>query len=1370
MSKFDAPFEYRLIYVFRINDSAHKDMLKVGEATIHTTKDYTQFAPSCSELNSAANARIKQYTQTAAISYQLLYTEIAVFDEIQKDDKGNNLKYKNGNYVCKTKYFTDHKVHNVLKRSGVKNHYFDNNIKANEWFLCDLETVKNAIKAVKNNQSSLPGYQITQDNNPIVFRPEQEKAITDTLKQFKHSNKMLWNAKMRFGKTLSALEVIKRAGYKKSIIITHRPDVDTGWFDDFKKIFYEKDTHYIYGSKNNGHTITELINSNKPFVYFASIQDLRGSIEVGGKYPKNDEVFGVNWDLVITDEAHEGTQTELGKKVREKLINDNNKDLSLSGTPFNLFDLYSNDDTFTWDYIMEQQAKEDWMKNPSKLGDHNPYEELPKLNIFTYHLEKLLVNENGSFIDLEDKAFNFKEFFRVWTGDKNKDFAVMPQTAKKGDFVHEDAVKAFLDLLCKKDDNTNYPFSTDEYRDFFRHTLWMVPGVKEGKALADLLKNHIVFGSGQFNIVNVAGDGDEDWTHEQKALGKLRKAIGDKPEETRTITISCGRLTTGVTVPEWTAVFMLAGSYSTDAKSYLQTIFRVQSPANINGKMKENCYVFDFAPDRTLRVIHDAIKKSAKKRGEGTSIEYLLGRFLNFCPVISFNESQMTTIKAGFLLQEIKRVYTERVVDSGFEDTRLYNDELLKLDGIELEKFEELQKIIGKTKQTKKVNEVDLNNTGLTQEEREKLEELKKKQKKKPLTEEEKKRLEELKKKQEQKSTAISILRGISIRIPLLVYGLNKDFDSEIKIEDLLDDNIVDKASWEEFMPTGVTKDRFKDFIKYYDKDIFIAACRKIRAISKNCDNYEPTERIKELVKLFAKFKNPDKETVLTPWRVVNLHMSDTIGGYDFYDEFHKEEIENPRFINQDGITENVFNKDSKILEINSKTGLYPLYVTYSLYRTAIKDLGEIDDKKKLEIWDKVVKEQVFVICKTPMAKAITKRTLLGYRNGKVNMHSFDDLVMQITDKSNKFWSKVLSKQFWNLGGNGLMKFNAVVGNPPYQIETATKQSETNGQARSKSIFQYFQISADAITSGVTSLIYPGVRWIHRSGKGMNQFGLEQINDVTLQKVDFYPDSQDIFNSVAIADGISMVLKNKQKTTNGFTYVYHKNGEKIEVQMDNPGEELIALNPRDSEIVKKVTKFVSTHNLKYLNEFILSQKLFGIESSFVQDNPDKVREFKIGAPIDYSKDVKLLANDKAGKSGRSKWFVTSIENIPASKEYINEWQVVVSSANAGGQKRDNQIEIIDNHSAFGRSRVALSSFKTEEEAKNFYDYSCSNIIKFMFLMTDEQLTSLGKKVPYLNSYKNNNNLIDFAKNIDEQLKLLIGLTDNEFEYINKIFR
>ena len=236
------------------------------------------------------------------------------------------------------------------------------------------------------------------------------------------------------------------------------------------------------------------------------MQDLRGSSEVGGNFDKNKEIFNLDWDFVVVDEAHEGTQTNLGKSVLEKVIKPEKTEyktcvLDLSGTPFNLLTDFESDSIYTWDYIMEQEAKLDWALH--HFGDSNPYEELPKMNIYTYHLEETL----KAYIDVEDKAFNFREFFRIWTGDIKKDFAKIPAAQKVGDFVHEQDINSFLDLICKKSDVTNYPYATDEYRAFFRHTLWVVPGVKEAKALSEILKKHHVFK--YFTVVNVAGEGDE---------------------------------------------------------------------------------------------------------------------------------------------------------------------------------------------------------------------------------------------------------------------------------------------------------------------------------------------------------------------------------------------------------------------------------------------------------------------------------------------------------------------------------------------------------------------------------------------------------------------------------------------------------------------------------------------------------------------------------------------------------------------------------------------------------------------------------------------------------------------------------------------
>ena len=1341
--KFQNTFCYKIIYIMTIADKKHEGLLKIGDATLHTKKSIDQLPPNSHELNQAAHDRIKSYTNTAGISYKLLYTELAIKRII-----------KNGDEIYVS--FRDHNIHDILENSRIIHKKIDDTT-GREWFPVDLETAKEAISAYKNNYANLSHTSQTEVM-PIIFRPEQKDAIDRTVTQFSKGNRMLWNAKMRFGKTLCALEVIKRCEFKKTIILTHRPVVNDGWYEDFTKIFHG--TGYAYSSKTNGNTVEELLRKGNPFVYFASIQDLRGSSVVGGKFAKNKAIFDTTWDCVIVDEAHEGTTTPLGDETIKTIYKEDQgktKFLALSGTPFNIMDDYDDKAIYTWDYIMEQEAKQDW--DLCHFGDSNPYDELPSLQIFTYNLGELLNNER--FNTYEDSAFNFSEFFRTWTGDIRYDFDPMPVSAKVGDFVHENDIMSFLNLMTAQSDNS-YPYSKEEYRSYFKHSLWIVPGIKAAKALKELMYTHPVFGSGQFNVVNVAGSDDEESAN---ALDSVKTAIAEADKRNEyTITLSCGKLCTGVTIKEWTAVFMLAGSYSTSASNYLQTIFRVQSPCNKNGMIKETAYVFDFAPDRTLKMVSEAVSVSAKAGKNKSGDKAILGKFLNYCPVISISGSKMTEYKPERLLQQLKRAYADKVARNGFADPKLYNEELMKLDDLDIKKFEDLQKIMKASKSDYKPKDIKINDQGFDNDEHEKPENDKNKKKRK-LTEEEKKAKAEHAKKLKEKAAAISILTGISVRMPLLIYGSDVPYSEEITLDKFVEQ--IDDASWKEFMPVGVTKKLFGNFKKYYDEDIFIAAGRRIRNIAREADTLAPRARIIKIAELFATFKNPDKETILTPWRVVNLHMSNTLGGYDFYDENHEKLVEEPRFVHRGDVTRKVFLQDGvQILEINSKTGLYPLYVAYSVYRAKCDKYKpeELTINLQQSLWKEVLQENVFVICKTPMAKYITQRTLAGYTDVKINAHFFDDLINQIENKSSTFIDKVLRSSFWKMKG-GKMKFQAVVGNPPYQEVTAKNQSSTNGQATSRSIFQYFQQAADQLTNGVTSLIYPGARWIHQSGKGMNQFGKAQINDPSLERLDFYPNSQDIFEDVAIGDGISIVLKNKNKHTPGFLYVYHNDEMVKAIEMDNPGDNLMVLNPFDSNIVSKVDNMVQSRHVEYLHDKILPRSLFGIESDFVENNPELVREYEEGDIIDYNEEVKIFTNDRAGKAGRAKWFVTDIDNIPSNKDYIKEWQVVVSSANAGGQKRDNQIEILDNHSAFGRSRVALNSFKTQQEAENFFKYANTYLIKFMFLMTDESLTSLAKRVPDLLDYTNENKIINFNDDLNDQLFKLVGLDETEIAYV-----
>ena len=343
------------------------------------------------------------------------------------------------------------------------------------------------------------------------------------------------------------------------------------------------------------------------------------------------------------------------------------------------------------------------------------------------------------------------------------------------------------------------------------------------------------------------------------------------------------------------------------------------------------------------------------------------------------------------------------------------------------------------------------------------------------------------------------------------------------------------------------------------------------------------------------------------------------------------------------------------------------------------------------------------------------------------------------------------------------MKFDFVIGNPPYQLESDVET--TNGQKPMKNIFHVFQMEADRIVNDGTVLIYPGGRWLQQSGKGVKTFGKNQLNDNKLQKVIMYSDAKQVFKDADIPDGVTIVLKNNSKDTNVFEYVYVEDDKVTSYKLTAPGEQIIPLNPKYLDLINKIRFGVGKNNLEYLSSSIFPRSLFGIESSFVERNPKAVTIYE-GQTL-KANEVKLLTNDKEGKAGRAKWYVTDKANIPRGTEFISKYKVVVSSANAGGQKRDNQIEVLDNKSAFGRSRVALRMFDTLVEAQNFYKYCNSHFIRFAFLLTDEALGTLGKLVPDFVDYSNEQKKINFSCDIDEQLYRIFGITKDEQKMIEE---
>ena len=1321
MATFETAYRSRLIYVFAINDEWHKGCLKVGETTLDDDTVNIPL-PNSEILNKAARARIDQYTKTAGIAYTLLYTEMTMFI---KDKQISS--------------FNDKQVHDVLTRSGIKKKVFDAVKGANEWFCCDLDTVKNAIAAVKSGRNSLNPAEINANNyqEPICFRPEQLAAIEKTKKRFTKGNQMLWNAKMRFGKTLSALQVAKDMGMKRTIILTHRPVVDEGWFEDFGKIFFDR-ADYHYGSRTKGEkftTLESLASKGDSYVYFASMQDMRGAELVGGKFDKNNEVFSTEWDFLIVDEAHEGTQTELGQAVLKELTKADTKVLKLSGTPFNLLDDYTDDETYTWDYTMEQRAKTEW--DLLHMGDPNPYASLPAINIYTYDLGKLM----SEYIE-DEKAFNFREFFR---------------TKDDGCFIHESDVDNFLNLLCKDDRESLYPYSNEKYRSIFRHTLWVVPGVKSARALSAKLQAHPVFGN--FDIVNVAGDGDAD-EESKDALKMVNDAIGKDPDETYTITLSCGRLTTGVSIKPWTAVFMMAGSFSTSAAGYMQTIFRVQTPFVHNGKMKEQCYAFDFAPDRTLRILAEVAKVSAKVGKATEEDRRVLGDFLNFCPIISIEGSQMKNYDVNSMMGQLKKAQIEKVVQQGFEDGALYNDELLKLTEVDLLEFKNLKGTIGKTAVMPKTGDIDVNNQGFTNEEYAEQERIKKKPKHE-RTPEEQARLDELKNRYNQRKEAISILRGISIRMPLLIYGAElTNEEEEITIDNFA--NLVDDTSWEEFMPKGVTKEVFSKFKKFYEADVFREAGKRIRAMARAADKFSIEERIERIAAIFNTFRNPDKETVLTPWRVVNMHLSESLGGWCFMDDDFVKPLDTPRYVDRGNVTKEVFSPESIVMEINSKSGLYPLLAAYNIFRRRMaiaKDkYGEIGNAFAMQLWDLTIEQNILVVCKTPMARSITRRTLVGFRDTNVHAEYYRNLIENITKNPDLVVNTLRDgKNFWKLNDKEFMTIDAIIGNPPYQITTEGTSD--------RPVYNIFMDLSFRLSPRVT-LITPA-RYLFNAGKTPKEWNEKILNDNHFKVVWYKSNSTEVFPNVDIKGGVAVMYRD---SANDF------------------GK--IGLFSHYAELTEIVNK-VLAKNFSSFSELIYAPESYRLSKTLHNEHPEILSRLSKGHDYDMTTNIFQKLHDifLTEKPCNSNNYVRIIglEGSMRAYKYIctsyilphpnlYKWKVILPKSNGSGAIGEVLSMPLIGEPMLGHTQtfISIGSFDSEFEAHSVLKYLKTKFTRA--LLSTLKITQDNKKAVWRNvpiqdfTPASDINWTKSVNDIDTQLYRKYGLEENEIGFIEKMIK
>ena len=732
-----------------------------------------------------------------------------------------------------------------------------------------------------------------------------------------------------------------------------------------------------------------------------------------------------------------------------------------------------------------------------------------------------------------------------------------------------------------------------------------------------------------------------------------------------------------------------------------------------------------------------------------------MGEFINFCPIISIEGSQMNRFDVPCMLEQLKRVYVERVVRNGFEDNSLYNDELMKLDDLELQEFDDLKKIIGQTKAMPKTNQVDINSQGLNNEEYEEKEKLEKKPKKE-LTEEDRKRLEELKKKTKNREAAISILRGISIRMPLLIYGAElSDENQEITIDNFA--SLIDPQSWEEFMPKGVTKQKFNSFKKYYDPEIFCAAGKRIRAMARAADKLSIEERIERITDIFSTFRNPDKETVLTPWRVVNMHLGDCLGGYNFYDTEYQIVISEPRFIDNGEVTAEVFSPESRILEINSKSGLYPLYMAYGIYRARVKaSLFAVETiEEQQTVWDKVIAENIFVICKTPMAKSITKRTLAGFRKAKTNMWAPEDLINKIKNQSELFIKKV-----HDLIGKD-MKINAIVGNPPYQINDGSGASDDAANP----IYQIFVRIAKQIRPEYFSLIMPS-KWMIGGKAVLKPFRKEMMEDKHIASIYDYEDSGECFNGQHIDGGICYFLwSNKHNGKLRYTYISTNKEFFVSTRFLSDGNSDIVIrdNRRQSIIAKTST------NCSLFKEIVSLTQPFGIRKDLF-NSPERYPLSNLQSEPFYGC-VKIYGVKGIKGGARRTIGYISPRIITKNKAAVNKYKLFFTTSYSTNAFNPPETIIGEQNSVCTETFLLIGPFDTEIEQKNCYKYICTNFFKTLLFFgrgTMQVSQDVFRFIP-LQDFSNQSD-INWHKSIleiDNQLYLKYSFTKEEILFIGK---
>ena len=1322
--------------------------------------------------------------------------------------------------------FKDKLFHKFLVKNGIENRLD----LGKEWFYFNGTPDKSKQLFDTFRQKGFSALQQAGEKIPYELRSEQEAAVNKAIDYFNsHENgEFLWNAKPRFGKTLASYDLAKQLNAQKVLIVTNRPAIANSWFDDFEKFiegyYFISDTESLADRKSLTREQYNAIDSlDKPMITFLSLQDLKGSKFFGGSHNKLKWVADLEWDLLVIDEAHEGVDT--GRTDAAFEIVKRQHTLHLSGTPFKALanQKFAKEAIFNWTYLDEQKAKALELNDPT-IGDSGPHADLPDLRLYTYRISQMIAAEVNEGVEIDDEvrdyAFDLNEFFAT----------------KNQKFIHEEDVREFLRKLSA---NSRYPFSTPELRDELRHTFWYVGNrVDSVKALEQLLREDEVFK--EYKVVVAAGDGksfneeESDFKGNEKSYDKVKKAIAQNP---KTITLSCGQLTTGVTVKEWSAVLML-----TDIKTpslYMQAAFRAQNPhrfiENDELKAKKSAYLFDFAPTRVLE-IYDKFANGLNQKtvnGEVTEAERKdnIKELLNYFPVISEDvDGKMVELDAEKVLTFPNALAATEIVQARFMTNLLFNDNIKGvfhfpqevediLDKMPVEKnkraesskqsldLDEARKV-EQSKQTK-INE----NTGVILGEKiyranidrvvdnvldqstpdetldmlpEKVEalveapiaKLKEQYKltaaetdelRKETTEKIKQVVSEFEASDEKdpetlKANLASVIEQDLVQTKVeqqetkAVENVQKSKEDEVREhlraftrtipmfvmanssrEVITIDNFDEKISDEDFIDlTNITKEEFhklRDGFEYTDdngerqrfegvfhKYKFNASIAEFVAEKQKRANYFETDE-----DIFELIPNQKNNQIFTPRKVVKMMV----------DGLEKEQPELFR------------RRDSTFIDLYMKSGMYITEIVKKLFTNTRHNYSS--DAECLKY---ILENQVYGLAPTGVLHGITTSYIFGFdTEHTISSKNFvqHDLLPQAKNGT-------ATTKLTQLLGNGgsMMKFDAVVGNPPYQV--------TMEGGKDMPVYPYFYDMAEEIADRYC-LISPA-RFLFGAGATGAAWNSKMLNDKHLKVLYFNQNSSDVFPSTDIKGGVAILCRDVNQDFGAIeTFTSFAELNSILIKVVKNGFKGIG------DLIYGVTSY--TFALKAYEDFpYLSSRVGkGSGNQLTSGIFDAVPEIFLDSKKN-DKQVKIYGRQNNERV--YKWVNIDYIRVP---DNLNSYKVFIPAANGSGAIGEVLSTPLIGQPLIGQplightaTFISMGNFHEKHDAEALLKYVKTKFARTMLgikkTTQHNKTRDVWSKVPTQDFTINSD--IDWSKSIpeiDQQLYKKYGLSQEEIDFI-----